>query len=167
MKKIILLLIFTLTITQGYYSQKKKIWATSFLNQPAPKLVVDKWLSDVPNTKGKFILIDFWATWCPPCRKGIPDMNSYAKKFKKDLVVIGISHETEAKVRKMKSPIIEYFYAVDPFKRMFKKLGILGIPHVILIDPDGIVRWEGHPQLKGFELTEKIIAKIIRKYRKK
>ena len=40
---------------------------------------------------GKVIILDFWATWCAPCRKGIPDLVSIQNEFKDDLVVIGIS----------------------------------------------------------------------------
>lgn len=40
---------------------------------------------------GKVVILDFWATWCPPCRKGIPDLIDLQKSFKDELVVIGIS----------------------------------------------------------------------------
>src|SRR6267143_1811278 len=88
---------------------EKQIWAKSLLNQKAPELVVEKWLSKEPDRKGKFVLIDFWATWCGPCRKAIPELNALHKKFGDKLVVIGVSDETEAKVRAMKDPKIEYF----------------------------------------------------------
>ena len=45
--------------------------------------------------KGKIVIIDFWATWCPPCRKGIPDLIAIQKEYKKDVVVIGISVDQE------------------------------------------------------------------------
>jgi cytochrome c biogenesis protein CcmG/thiol:disulfide interchange protein DsbE len=45
--------------------------------------------------KGKIVIIDFWATWCPPCRRGIPDLIDIQKKYSKDVVVIGISLDTE------------------------------------------------------------------------
>jgi hypothetical protein len=41
------------------YSQEKKLWAKSYINKKAPELVVEKWLTEKPDTKGKFILIDF------------------------------------------------------------------------------------------------------------
>src|SRR5882724_10937537 len=77
----------------------KQMWAKSILNQKAPKFVVEKWLTVEPSTKGKFILIDFWATWCSPCRKAIPELNEISHKFGDKLAVIGISDEPEAKVR--------------------------------------------------------------------
>ena len=40
---------------------------------------------------GKIVILDFWATWCPPCRKSIPDLISIQKEYKNDLVIIGIS----------------------------------------------------------------------------
>ncbi len=139
----------------------KQIWAYSCLWEKAPKLEVQKWLTAKPKTKGKFVLIEFWATWCPPCRKSIGLLNGLHKKFGKDLVVIGISHETEADVRALKTHRIEYFSAIDTKARTKKELGVFGIPHVILIEPGGCVVWEGFPLLKGHELTEKIIAKMI------
>jgi len=139
----------------------KQIWAYSCLWEKAPKLEVQKWLTAKPKTDGKFVLIEFWATWCPPCRKSIGLLNGLDKKFGKDLVVIGISHETEADVRALKTPRIEYFSAIDTKARTKKELGVFGIPHVILIEPGGSVVWEGFPLLKGHELTEKIIAKMI------
>ena len=47
--------------------------------------------------KGKIIIIDFWATWCPPCRRGIPDLVEIQKKYQKDVLIIGISLDNETK----------------------------------------------------------------------
>ncbi len=115
-----------------------------------------------PTSKGKYVLIDFWATWCPPCRKAIPELNGYHKKFKDKLVVIGISDETEEKVRALKTPTIEYFSAIDTKAVMKKQVQVTGIPHVLLLDPDWVVRWEGFPLLKDYELTEEVIAGILK-----
>ncbi len=149
------------------YSQNKTIYAKSYLNQKAPEIIVEKWISEKPNYKGKFIIIDYWATWCKPCVRLIPELNTFSKEFKKDLIVIGLTAETEDKVSKMTSPKIEYSIASDPKGRMSKQLEIRGIPHVIVIDPDGIVRWEGFPALQGHELTEKVIENLIKDYKKK
>ena len=142
----------------------KKLWAKSFLNQKAPDLIVEKWLTPEPDYHGKFVLIDFWATWCPPCREAIPELNAYHEKFGDKLVVIGISDETEAAVQRLASPQIEYSIAIDTQARTKQAVGVTGIPHVLILDPQGIVRWEGFPFLQGYELNEKVVADILAKY---
>ncbi len=142
----------------------KQIWAKSFLNQKAPDLVVEKWLTPEPDCRGKFILIDFWATWCGPCRKAIPELNRYHEEFGDKLVVIGISDETEAAVRALEAPHIEYSVAIDTHARMKNEVGVIGIPHVLIIDPHGIGRWEGFPFLQGYELNDQVVSDILAKY---
>jgi len=139
----------------------RRMWAKSFRWAKAPDFVVEKWLTDKPETEGKYVLIEYWATWCPPCRRSIPLLNGFHEKFGDELVVIGISHESEADVRKLEKPKIEFYSAVDTKARMKKELGVWGIPHVILLEPEGHVIWEGFPLQKHYELTDEIIEKIL------
>ena len=163
MKRIATLALLCAVTATTAQAAEKQIWAKSFLNQKAPELVVEKWLTKEPDRKGKFVLIDFWATWCPPCRKAIPELNSLQKKFGDKLVVIGLSDEPEAKVKGMTTPQIDYAVAIDTKARTKTAVGVSGIPHVLLIDPQGIVRWEGFPLLNGFELTDQVVAGILAK----
>jgi thiol-disulfide isomerase/thioredoxin len=142
----------------------KPIWARSFLNQKAPPLYFEKWQSPPPNLQGKFLLVDFWATWCPVCRAAIPGLNAIQHDFGSRLVVIGLTHEPEEVVQRMVDPKIEYYVAVDTQARTEKALEVTAIPHVLIIDPNGIVRWEGFPFQKGYELTGKVVADIINQY---
>jgi len=145
----------------------KKMYAKSFYHQKAPELVVEKWLSEQPDTDGKFIMIDFWATWCGPCKRAIPKVNEWAKKYEDQMVVIGLSDETEEKVNRMKSPVMEYYSAIDTKKRTKSVYQVSGIPHVVVIDPEGIVRWQGFPFLRGHELTDEVLEELFAKYGKK
>jgi cytochrome c biogenesis protein CcmG, thiol:disulfide interchange protein DsbE len=122
-----------------------QINARSLRGQIFPKVEVETWLTYPADTKGKFLLVDFWATWCGPCRQSIPELNAFAAKFKDRLVIIGISDESEAAIRKMTEPHIDYAVASDTQHRGFQTLQITAIPHCVLIDPTGIVRYEGNP----------------------
>ncbi|MCX3265737.1 TlpA family protein disulfide reductase [Pedobacter agri] len=167
MKKILItLLLFSgFTALAQESNNGKKLWAKSVLNEQAPKLIVEQWISEQPNMKGKFVLVDFWATWCGPCRAYIPTLNEIQKKYADQLVVIGMSDETADKVKAFANPKIEYFEAIDTKAQVKNALGITGIPHAILIDPKGIVRWEGFPLLQNNQLTEDVIKGLLSKYK--
>jgi len=145
----------------------KRLWASNYLYAKAPELAVEKWLSDKPDTKGKYVLYEFWWTWCPPCRKSIALLNDFHKKFSKDeIVFIVITDETEDAVKAMTTKYpdvepIECYSAIDSQARMIEKLGVFGRPHAIIVEPEGYVIWQGFPYLKGYELTEQTIEKIL------
>jgi len=139
----------------------KRLWARSCLWEKAPEFQVEKWLTDQPQTEGKYLLIEFWATWCRQCRLAAPKLNELHRKFGDELVIIGISDETEQVVRKLKEPPMEFYLAIDTQARMKEKMGVFGIPHAIIIEPGGHVVWEGFPLLKGYELTDHVVEKIL------
>jgi cytochrome c biogenesis protein CcmG, thiol:disulfide interchange protein DsbE len=135
-----------------------KLYAKSFRGQPPPQVVIGEWLTPPPDVAGKFVLIDFWATWCGPCRASIPHLNSLQAKFRDKLVVIGLSDETPDAVRKMTEPQIHYNVGVDPQARTLKAVEVTAIPHAMLIDPKGIVRFEGMPGYLDEQELERLIA---------
>ena len=59
---------------------------------------------------------------------------------------------------------LEYFSAIDAKKRMKNIVQVKGIPHVMIIDPQGIVRWEGFPFLSGHKLTETVVENLLRQH---
>ena len=69
-------------------------------NQKAPAFTLEdingKKVS-LSDFKGKVVIVDFWATWCPPCRKSIPDLIELQKKYKNKIAVIGISVDMDTK----------------------------------------------------------------------
>lgn len=117
----------------------------SLLNKPAPPLEVEEWIGQKPSLENKFVLVEFWTTWSTPCRKIIPQLNSWQEQYTNNLVVVGLSSQSEEDVTAFKDPNIEYFRAVDTKNRMAKAAGAISVPYVLLIDPKGIVRYQGHP----------------------
>ena len=160
MKKALLFIVIIFAISSPL--EAKRLWAKSFIGKKAPKFEVEAWVSKKTRlNKKKFLLIDFWATWCGPCRQAIPKLNGFAKKYKKQLEVVGISNEPKHMIQKMKKPIIKFHSTYDTKQKMAKQLAVAGFPHVIIVNPKGIVVWEGCPYLKGHELTEEVIEKLL------
>ena len=89
--------------------------------------------------RGKVVLVNFWATWCPPCRMELPDINSiYARLQSKGLVVLPITQEDAAKV----SPFLAkngYRLPVllDPEGKVFKQFHVDGIPKTFVFNQEG------------------------------
>jgi cytochrome c biogenesis protein CcmG/thiol:disulfide interchange protein DsbE len=141
---------------------EKNLYADDFRGKKSPTFSVAKWLSKEPERKGKVVLIDFWATWCPPCREAIPELNKLNEKFKDDLVIIGVSDEEAAKVKDfMKTTQMDYSVALDASAKMKKAIKVTGIPHVLIISTDGIVRWQGFPFSNEEPLTADIVQQVI------
>jgi cytochrome c biogenesis protein CcmG/thiol:disulfide interchange protein DsbE len=91
--------------------------------------------------KGKVVIIDFWATWCPPCRKGIPDLISIQNDYKNDVVIIGISLDSEKTLKDVpgfiKSYGINYPIVFGDDKVTAAYGGIDGIPTAFIVDKKG------------------------------
>ena len=150
------------TYTTKYCKRNKKLWAKSFLGKQAPEFEVEGWIGKKPEFKdGKFILIDFWATHCPQCRRAIPELNKIAEKYGDKITVIGISSEPEEVVKRMKNPKINYYSAYDRANVLKRRYQVRAIPHIVIIAPDNTVVWEGFPFLGSDRLDLNKVGKII------
>jgi len=128
------------------------------LGDPAPALEIADWVKggpvDLAAGKGKTIyVIEFWATWCGPCRTSIPHLTEVQAKFKdKGVVVIGVSDETLAKVQPFVDNMgdkMDYAVAIDKNRQTsrgyMEAFGINGIPHAFIVNREGRLAWHGHP----------------------
>ena len=109
------------------------------------------------NNKGKTLLIDFWATWCGPCRESIPHLVHLHKTYQgQGLAVVGLSMDKgdpKTVDHFAKSLDIPYPIAIAP-EEIARAYGVNGLPTIILIDKEGKIR----EKIVGFNTT---IAKKI------
>ena len=131
----------------------------SLLGKPAPPLEFDKWLTDKPTLEGKFVLVSFWASWSIPSRRCIPDLNALQKKFPEKLAVIAVTSESEADLERSSDPGITFASALDAKAKWSSLVDVTSIPCAVLVDPKGVVRYQGHPGALTEVRLERIISK--------
>lgn len=134
--------------------------AQEFVGQSLPELKLT-YLDAAPDIAGKPVLLEFWATWCPPCRKSIPHLNEVHGQFKdRGLVIIGATNESRAVVKKfLKDLPIHYHVAFDDGGRLAKHFKVRGIPHAFLANAEGVIVWQGHPMALREADIEKALGK--------
>ncbi|MGZ4960466.1 MAG: TlpA family protein disulfide reductase [Methylomonas sp.] len=97
-----------------------------------------------PNTyKGKVVLIDFWATWCSPCIKSIPFLNSLRNEQSGsgfEIVAINVDEETDTVHQFLQAHPVDYPIAYDPSGECPKIFDVKAMPSSYLIDKSGKVR---------------------------
>jgi peroxiredoxin len=91
------------------------------------------------SLRGKVVMVNFWATWCPPCRKEMPDLDALYKRFKSQgLVILSISDEDAGKVRPfVKQMKITYPVLLDPGRKVNDLFQIYGIPKTFVYNRAG------------------------------
>ena len=109
--------------------------------------------------EGKAALVAFWAPWSIPCRKYIPALDGLQKKFAGKLAVVGVTSESEAEIADMTEPKIGFASVLDPEAKFSATVGVTSIPYVMLVDPKGVVRYQGHPAAITEKQVEGILAK--------
>jgi len=124
-----------------YREALAKLKAQDEQRQNAELMLVDlkgrQW--SLKDLRGKVVLVNFWATWCPPCRREMPDLEVLSHRFgPQGLVILAISDEDRAKVE----PFIadkKYSYPIllDPGRKVNKSFAVGGIPKSFLFDRDG------------------------------
>jgi thiol-disulfide isomerase/thioredoxin len=118
-------------------------------------------------TAGKITLINFWATYCVPCRKEMKHLDRINKTYTKDGVqVIGVSIDDPRTVGRVTSVIhsqkLEYKILLDTDKSLYRNFNTNAMPFSILVDGEGKILWEHTGYIPGDEIKmEQEIKKAI------
>jgi thiol-disulfide isomerase/thioredoxin len=146
------------------------------IGDPAPALTIAEWVQgdpvDLRKDQGKKVhMIEFWAVWCPPCKFTVPRLSEFQKKYKDDLVIVGVTApdlrgNTPKAVKrfvKQQGSNMIYTVALDKDEATTRAYmashGAVGIPWAFVVGRDGRIAWIGSPlDLVLDEVLPKIIA---------
>lgn len=127
---------------------------------------VDRKPIALSDFKGKYVLIDFWASWCAPCRGEMPDLKRlYAGYHDKGLEIISVTHDDQRvpdawrkAIEKEGIGMWKHFSDDENASDVKKLYFVTGIPHKILIDPNGIIigKWKGSGELNRTQLERQL-----------
>lgn len=112
-----------------------------------------------PDLIGVPVLVEYWATWCGPCRQSIPHLNDLQARYRdRGLVVLGVTKEPRHTVTDFQKGVrMDYPVAIDTTGSLGRQLGVRGIPHAFLVNRMGRIVWRGHP----LSLPEEEIRKVL------
>jgi len=115
----------------------------------APEIMASAWLNSPPlslaKLRGRIVVLEFWATWCPPCRTTIPHLIKLHRQYgPKGVVICSLTGESKSKVENFARDM-GMIYPVGCGSSSSGVYGVRGIPHAFIVDPSGTIAWHGHP----------------------
>lgn len=141
----------------------KEMFAQVKIGDQAPAIKITDWVqknSKDTSLNGKFVIIDFWATWCAPCLASMAHVNELVEEFKQNenLVFLAMSDEPKEKISPLLSRVsFKASVVTDTSGYTQKDYSITSIPDCVIIDDKGQVQWTGNPK----NLTKSIIEGIL------
>ncbi|MFI4882835.1 MAG: TlpA family protein disulfide reductase [Phycisphaerales bacterium JB064] len=126
----------------------------SQLGKAAPSFTIGEWQSldedmkggDIKSMRGEIVVIDFWGTWCPPCRAAMPKNYEMAKKYAdKDVRFVGICNTrgSETMMETAEANNGQFAMAADQDDKTKEAYGVQWWPYYVVVDREGIVRAAG------------------------
>ena len=160
MKKNVLTMLFIASFMFGIDDNPNVIPDLKIRMLDGSKTTIHELVKDGP------LMIDFWATWCVPCKKVMKFLNEYHQEFEEEkFKVLMINTDSPRSVSKVKSYVrsqdYKFFIGMDPNKSISKKLNGLVMPTLILVDKGGEVVWRHQGYLPGEEVEIKNKIQIL------
>jgi thiol-disulfide isomerase/thioredoxin len=121
----------------------------------------EKGMLSLKHYRGKVVYIDFWASWCSPCRKSLPALNLVHTEFHKrgfEVIAINLDEERDDAMTFLKEFPVVYPTAIDTSSKVPEAYGLVGMPTAYLVDRKGIVQLvhEGFKKTDIEQLRKKI-----------
>jgi peroxiredoxin len=126
-------------------------------NSPAPDFTLNAQSGkpvELTQFKGQVVMLNFWASWCGPCRQEMPLLDSIYKKYGKlGFTMIGVNVEPDSKAANdwLKQTPVTFPILYDTDSKVSKLYGVSGMPSTVIVDRKGTVRMIHHGYKPGDE----------------
>ncbi|MBN2616620.1 MAG: TlpA family protein disulfide reductase [Bacteroidales bacterium] len=165
MKQLIIILSIILTSGNTFAQSTIKV------GERAPEIHITNWIKNVPadqELNNKYIVLEFWATWCGPCIAAVPHMNKLQQEFHpKDLYYLSMTDESAAQIeRTLKRIHFSSIVVTDTTTQTQINFGdgvkgLEAFPLTVLINKNGIIEWIGEPQKLDAKMMSKFLSNSL------
>jgi thiol-disulfide isomerase/thioredoxin len=137
------------------------------VGDPAPALTATEWIGEpVDRLRDRVHVVEFWATWCQPCQKSIPDLKRLAREHGDRIRVVGVAASEAGDASGVREYAqragIDYSIAYSDDESLFETwmhgARVSGLPWVFIVDKEGRVAWWGQPFETEFEPTLRAVV---------
>ncbi len=137
------------------------------VGQRAPEFTLESLDGDpvsLSSYRGQVVILDFWASWCSPCRASMPTLHSLWKSVAdQGVVMIGVSLDRTAGDARTflknygYADMIALYQSPSAAQAVARQYGVLGIPRTLVIDQEGVIRFSDHPA----RLTSSLLTSLL------
>jgi cytochrome c biogenesis protein CcmG, thiol:disulfide interchange protein DsbE len=141
----------------------------------APPFEASLWLTPAIDVRERPYVVLVWATYASTCFAALDRLQELHERFGPRLAVVGVSEQTPDKVWRAErnpwnntvrhlldqKPRLSFAQALDGPELLKRGLGVIGMPHALLVDSRGIVRWQGNPVSDEHPLTDEVVARML------
>lgn len=148
---VILILLIFVFIVQAMEKNETKETNTNVDNIPGLEIgvmapdfqlkTIDGEVVKLSDYKGKKVILNFWATWCPPCKKEIPELQAFHERSGDEITILGVNIDTNNQVEDfVKERKITFPVLLDHGEKVSKMYQVIAIPTTYFIDEKGLIR---------------------------
>lgn len=128
----------------------------------------ETWITPTVDLAGKAMVLDFWATWCGPCIRASPILEELQERHDGKLQIVAVGGQKRSNypedvnaIKKFlaKKPS-KYSHVHDKDQTVYKSIKPQGIPHVVVLSTDGVVRWQGNPHDPAFKAAVDTVVAV-------
>ncbi|WP_409293083.1 peroxiredoxin family protein [Peribacillus sp. SCS-37] len=157
---LILMLLLSVAIVQAMENHREKKAEGVEPGNIAPDFTLstlDGKTVSLSDYKGKKVLLNFWATWCPPCKKEIPEMKEYAERMPDNEVILAVNMDPKADVKGFAAKMgMNFPVLLDKEDKVNSAYKVISIPTTYFIDSNGHISHKIIGQMKAEDLTEQM-----------